>query len=86
MKDDYTTNSHNLTYTFLRLIKVWENVLLVLGSERVRTLLRCDRPFGLMRFCLLVSEQLTVVATSEAKRFGLASRVGSASDAKSEST
>ena len=40
MKDDYTTNSHYLTYTFLR---GWENVLLELGSERVR---RCHLPLN----------------------------------------
>ena len=35
MKDDYTTNSHYLTYTFL-LVKGWENVLFEFGSERVK--------------------------------------------------
>ena len=34
MKDDYTTNSHYLTHTFL--LECWENVLFELGSERVR--------------------------------------------------
>ena len=34
MKDDYTTNSHYLTYTFL--LEGWENVPFELGSERVK--------------------------------------------------
>ena len=33
MKDDRTTNSHYITYTFH--LKGWENVLFELGSERV---------------------------------------------------
>ena len=33
MKDDYTTNSHYLTDTFL--LKGWENVLFELRNERV---------------------------------------------------
>ena len=35
MKDDHTTNSHYLTYTFLQFLKGWENLLFELGSERV---------------------------------------------------
>ena len=38
MKDDYTANSHYITYTFLR---GWENVLFELGSERVKRLGEC---------------------------------------------
>ena len=34
MKDDYTTNSHCLTYT-VPFLKGWKNVLFELGSERV---------------------------------------------------
>ena len=34
MKDDYITNSHHLTYTFIS-VESWENVLCELGSERV---------------------------------------------------
>ena len=37
MKDDYTSNSHNLTYTFP--LKGCENVPFELGSERVKGLL-----------------------------------------------
>ena len=38
MKDDYTTNFHCITYTFL--LKGWKNVLFELGSERVKTELK----------------------------------------------
>ena len=37
MKDDNTTNSHYITYTFL--FEGWENVLFELGSERDISLL-----------------------------------------------
>ena len=33
MKDDYTTNSH----LYVSLLKVWENVLFELGSEKIKT-------------------------------------------------
>ena len=59
MKDDYTTNSHYLTYTFLS-SKGWENVLLGLETDLIvdvvhtqvlairspdpfQKLLKCDR-------------------------------------------
>ena len=42
MKDDYTTNSHYITYTLL--LTAWENVLFELGSERLTTYSRgCTR-------------------------------------------
>ena len=38
MKNDYTTNPHYLTYTFL--FRGWENVLFELGSEMVMDVIR----------------------------------------------
>ena len=40
-EDDYTTDSHCITHTFL---KVWENVLFDVGSERVKLHLACRVP------------------------------------------